>query len=402
MTTAMSRRLIILGSTGSIGKSTLDVVAHLNHLHSLNKYPHRFDVVGLSAGNNAALLSEQARRFNCRHTACSHTDSDATFRGPSAAADLIRAVDCDLVMAAIVGSAGLPATLAAIDLGRDVALANKESLVAAGSLVIPAAVRSGSRLLPVDSEHSGVWQALMGIKSAPIPPPLRAPGSVRRVTLTASGGPFRTWSAAQLRHATREQALRHPTWSMGAKVTVDSASLMNKALELIEAHWLFEVPPEKLAAIIHPQSIVHAIVELDDASVIAQLASPDMRTPIQAALTFPRRAAGSAPRLDLASLSRLDFEAPDPQRFPSLGLADQVMRRGQSSGVVLNAANEEAVAAFLDPERNLPFHRITELAAEALETLPIAPLRDLADLAEAESLARDLVRRRAAAGVGVR
>jgi 1-deoxy-D-xylulose-5-phosphate reductoisomerase len=189
---------------------------------------------------------------------------------------------------------------------------------------------------------------------------------------------------------------------MGAKVTVDSASLMNKALELIEAHWLFELPPEKLAAIIHPQSIVHAIVELDDASVIAQLAAPDMRTPIQAALTFPRRALGSASRLDLASLSRLDFEAPDPQRFPALRLADHVMRLGQSSGVVLNAANEEAVAAFLDPERNLPFHRIPELAAEALETLPIAPLRDLADLAEAETLARDLVRRRAAEGAGVR
>lgn len=397
------RRLIILGSTGSIGTSTLDVVAHLNHLHARGEYPDRFDVVGLAAGHNHELLAQQAARFNCSNTACSRPDSSATFRVPTAALDLVRAVDCDLVMAAIVGSAGLPATLAAVELGRDVALANKETLVAAGALVIPAAVRSGSRLLPVDSEHSGVWQALMGIKPTPLAPPLKAPDAVRRVTLTASGGPFRTWSPEQIRHATREQALRHPTWSMGAKVTIDSASLMNKALELIEAHWLFELPPEKLGAVIHPQSIVHAIVELNDASVLAQLACPDMRTPIQAALTFPRRAEGVAPRLDLASLSRLEFESPDPARFPALALADLVMHRGESSGAILNAANEEAVAAFLDPARNLAFHRIPDLAREALETIPTGPLRDLSDLAEAESLARDLVRRRAAgAHVGVR
>lgn len=401
------RRIIILGSTGSIGTSTLDVVAHLNQLHARGAYPDRFDVVGLAAGHNSALLADQAARFNCFNTACSRSDSSATFRGPTAALDLVRAVDCDLVMAAIVGSAGLPATLASVELGRDVALANKETLVAAGALVIPAAVRSGARLLPVDSEHSGVWQALMGIKPAPPDdshaPPLKAPDVVRRVTLTASGGPFRTWSPDQIRHATREEALRHPTWSMGAKVTIDSASLMNKALELIEAHWLFELPPEKLGAVIHPQSIVHAIVELNDSSVLAQLACPDMRTPIQAALTFPRRVEGVAPRLDLASLSRLEFESPDPARFPALALADLVMHRGQSSGAILNAANEEAVAAFLDPARNLPFHRIPELAREALETLPIGPLRDLSDLAEAEALARDLVRRRAAGvHVGVR
>jgi len=396
------RRIIILGSTGSIGTSTLDVVAHLNQLHARGEYPDRFDVVGLAAGHNSALLADQATRFNCPSTACSRSDSSATFRGRSAALDLVRAVDCDLVMAAIVGSAGLPATLAAVELGRDVALANKESLVAAGALVIPAAVRSGSRLLPVDSEHSGVWQALMGIKPTPLAPPLKAPDVVRRVTLTASGGPFRTWSPEQIRRATREEALRHPTWSMGAKVTIDSASLMNKALELIEAHWLFELPPEKLGAVIHPQSIVHAIVELSDSSVLAQLACPDMRTPIQAALTFPRRSEGLAPRLDLASLSRLEFESPDPARFPALALADLVMHRGQSSGAILNAANEEAVAAFLDPARNLPFHRIPELAREALETLPLGPLRDLSDLAEAESLARDLVRRHAAAKVELR
>ncbi len=399
----MPRRIIILGSTGSIGTSTLDVVAHLNRLHAQGQYPDRFDVVGLAAGHNCNLLAQQASRFNCPTTACSRPDSPATFKGPTAALDLIHAVDCDLVMAAIVGSAGLPATLAAVQLGRDVALANKETLVAAGALVIPAAVRSGARLLPVDSEHSGVWQALMGINPAPLAPPLKAPDSVRRVTLTASGGPFRTWSIEQIRHATREQALRHPTWSMGAKVTIDSASLMNKALELIEAHWLFDLPPEKLDAIIHPQSVVHAIVELHDASVLAQLATPDMRTPIQAALSFPRRSSGAAPRLDLASLSRLEFETPDPAKFPALSLADHVMRLGQSSGAILNAANEEGVAAFLDPDRNLPFHCIAELAREALETLPIGPLRDLSDLAEAESLARDLVRRRAAvAPVGVR
>lgn len=392
----MPRRLIILGSTGSIGVSTLDVVTHLNRLYDAGTFPDRFEVVGLAAARNASLLAEQAARFGVRATALCSPGAGATFTGQSAALDLVRAVDCDIVMAAIVGAAGLPATLAAVDLGRDVALANKESLVAAGSLVVPAAVRTGSRLLPVDSEHSGVWQALMGIAPTPLPPPLKAPESVHRVTLTASGGPFRAWSPDRIRHATREQALRHPTWSMGAKVTIDSASLMNKALELIEAHWLFELPPGKLAAIIHPQSIVHAIVELRDASMIAQLAAPDMRTPIQAALAFPRRASAPAPRLDLATLSRLEFEPPDPERFPALDLAYAVMRAGGSSGAILNAANEEAVAAFLDPARNLPFHRIPELAREALDTLPAAPLRDLADLHEADELARDIVRRRVA------
>jgi len=326
-----------------------------------------------------------------------------------------------------VGVAGLPATLTAIELGRDVALANKETLAAAGALVIPAAHRSGSRLLPVDSEHSGVWQCLRSGDAAAAPgradgvgaragepdkgvaapgsgvpwPPLRCRPHVSRVVLTASGGPFRTWSREATRAATPEQALRHPTWQMGPKVTIDSASLMNKGLELIEAHWLFGLEPERLGAVIHPQSIVHALVEHADGSVIAQLGSTDMRTPIMHALVGAARPAAAAPRLDLAALKSLEFAPWDPAQFPAVALAVRAMERGGTAGAALNGANEEAVLAFLgsregyhDTMRTTPisFGEIVPLVEAAMDEVGVHPLTSLGDVLDADSSARLAVR----------
>ncbi|MBL9031410.1 MAG: 1-deoxy-D-xylulose-5-phosphate reductoisomerase [Phycisphaerae bacterium] len=413
------RRVILLGSTGSIGTQTLEVIDHLNSLHAQGLWPARFRVVGLSAHSNASLLAAQARRFAVRDLAlATPPPSDADFaehvlrRGPDAPERLVRQVDADLVVAAMSGVAGLPSTLAAVELGRDLALANKEALVAAGELIVPAARRTGSRLLPVDSEHSAVWQLLAPLLlpspasptppaaprvqvplplSTPFAPPVSLEPLVARVMLTASGGPFRTWTKDQLQHATPAQALNHPTWSMGRKITIDSASLMNKALELIEAHWLFGLPPDRLDAIIHPQSIVHAMIEHADGALLAQLAAPDMRLPIQHALTFPVRAPASARRLDLASLSRLHFEPVDPERFPALDLARAAMARGTGpgAGATLNAANEAAVEAFI--AGRVPFPRIASLVAEALDSLPAAPIHSLSDVLEADARARAFV-----------
>lgn len=389
-------RLIILGSTGSIGTQALEVVAHLNA-----ETPGRIRVVGLAAGRNGTRLNTCAERFGVTDLALCHAGAAPQQRGrtrigPDAAERLVREVECDVVLAAMVGVAGLPATLAAIELGRTIALANKETLVAAGALVVPAAHRSGSVILPVDSEHSGVWQALGATRT----PPFTCGPEVSRVTLTASGGAFREWSADRTARATPHDALHHPTWRMGPKVTLDSASLMNKALELIEAHWLFGLPPEKLHAVIHPQSVVHALVEYIDRSVVAHLACPDMRLPIQVALTHPHRAASMCPRLDLASLARLEFEAIDPVRFPAISFARHVMERGGTSGATLNAANEEAAARFLnqDGQAPIPFGRIAEVVGEAL-SLPVKPLCTLADVHEADAAAREFVARRLGAKV---
>lgn len=387
------RRLIILGSTGSIGTQTLEVVAHLNALHERHLHHERYVVVGLAAGRNQKLLEEQARRFNVSRTVLAGDNAGA-------AEDLVRSVGCDLVVAAMVGSAGLPATLAAVELGRDIAIANKETLVAAGELIVPRALRSRSRLLPVDSEHAALWQCL-GVMSGTGVPPVHSPAappyvehpSIRRAVLTASGGPFRTWTKAAIDAATRAQALNHPTWSMGPKVTVDSASLMNKALEVIEAHWLFSIPPDRISVLVHPQSLVHALVEFADGNILAQLAAPDMRSPIQHALSWPMpRAEGAARSLDLGSLSRLDFEPPDSARFPALGLAYRALAKGGTAGAVLNAANEAAVRRFLDAAGTpLPFGRIPEIVAAALDDLPASPLRTLGDCLAAEAAARDYV-----------
>jgi 1-deoxy-D-xylulose-5-phosphate reductoisomerase len=398
-----TRRIIILGSTGSIGTQTLEVITHLNALHERGGAPHRFQVVGLAAGKGAALLADQARRFGVRELAIAEPNGVALSgnlrAGPDAAERLVREVECDLVLAAIVGSAGLPATLAAVELGRDVALANKETLVAAGALVVPEAHRSGAKLLPVDSEHAAVWQCLQGVV-ADAPALRAAPRGVRRVILTASGGPFRTATHEQIASATREQALKHPTWSMGAKVTTDSASLMNKALEIIEAHWLFALPAEKIEAAVHPQSAAHALVEFDDASIVAQLATPDMRGPIQNALTWPARLASLVPPLAMGSAGdtqasrpqSLQFEAPDLERFPLLATAYRAIRTGGTSGSILNAANEEAVLAFLRDE--IRFGRIPELVLEAIDAVPSTPLRSLQDALHADRHARAFVQSR--------
>lgn len=404
----MERRLIILGSTGSIGVQALEVVEHLNALARQGRSPMRLRVVGLAAGRNARLLEDQARRFEVPHVALADgADRQVApglrvFRGPLAAEALVRQVECDVVLAAIVGVAGLPATLAAVELGRDVALANKEALVAAGALVIPAARRTGSRLLPVDSEHSALWQCLCtaggnragGDSAGPPPvPPIELPAGVSRLILTASGGALRSASLERLRNATPEEALRHPTWSMGPKVTIDSASLMNKALELIEAHWLFGAPAERLSAVVHPESVVHGLVEWEDGSLLAHLAAPDMRAPIQHALTWPNRLPGSIRRADLASLR---FEPVDPERYPAIGLAYRAIERGGTAGAILNAANEAAVEAFLrqSPGRRVAFGRVVEVVAEAMERVGAEAAASLEAIMEADASARRFVRER--------
>jgi len=393
----MPRRLIILGSTGSIGTQALEVVAHINQLHARAQSPVSFEVVGLAARRNAGLLGEQAARFNVRHTALTESEPSSSphhaFRGPGAAEELVRRTDCDLVLAAMVGSAGLPATLAAVELGRNVALANKETLVAAGALITAAASKSGSLLLPVDSEHAGLWQCLGG-KHEGAAPPLACGPEVRRAVITASGGPFRTWSPERIARAAPAEALNHPTWRMGAKVTIDSASLMNKALEVIEARWLFGLAPAQIGVLVHPQSIVHAVVEFADGSFTAQLAAPDMRTPIQRALCHPHTIAGCTPSLSLESLSKLEFEEPDATRFPAVQLGHAALERAGTAGAILNAANEEAVAAFLSSPPSIPFPRIAELAAAALDEIPVRPLTVLADCFDAERAAREFVRAR--------
>jgi len=439
-----TRRVIILGSTGSIGTQAIDVVRHVNGLHEAGRCGTRLEVVGLAAGSRAAEVFAQAERLGVRDVALADEDgvrltglaTPAGVRlrtGGGAAERLVREVECDLVLAAMVGVAGLPATLAAVELGRDVALANKETLVAAGGLVVPAAVRSGSRLLPVDSEHSGAWQCLRGSdeaterpsaagdkarrgeaaawqpgKAGGVPmPPLVCASHVKRVVLTASGGPFRTWTREAMAWATVEQALKHPTWSMGPKVTIDCASLMNKGLELIEAHWLFGLEPERLGVLIHPQSIVHALVEHVDGSVIAQMGSADMRTPIMHAMLMGERLEAAAPRMEWGRLRTLEFEEVDGVRFPAVGLAMRAMREGGTAGAVLNGANEEAVVAFLRGREgggrvgSLGFGQIAALVERAMDEVAATAMRSIADVMEADRAARMAVRRRLGAAGGM-
>ena len=379
-----SRRVIVLGSTGSIGVSTIEVVAHLRDTAAVD-----IKLVGLASGRRAARLAAQARAFGVAAVAIADPAAaadlraslpDATvFSGPDAARDMVRQVEATDVCAAMVGSAGLPATIEAIRGGLDVCLANKETLVAAGALVAPLARRHGSRLVPVDSEHSAIYQCLNGEPRA----------HLRRIVLTASGGPFRCVEAETMADATVEQALLHPTWKMGPKITIDSATMMNKALEVVEAHWLFDLPAGAISVIIHPQSIIHSFVEFEDNAILAQLGPPDMRTPIQYALTGPQRPAGCSQRLDWSTLGKLEFEDPDPTRFPAVGLAYDVIRAGGTAGAVFNAANEAAVAAFL--ERRVRFGRIVELVAEALAAIDVRPIADLASILDADQRARRFV-----------
>ncbi len=375
------RRLILLGSTGSIGTNALEVVEHLHQRQLM-----RFEVVGLAAATRSTVVAEQAKRFGVEHVAVADEAAAATltglghvYAGPDAALQLIEAVaqPGDLVVGAMVGSAGLPATIAAIDKGCDIALANKETLVAAGVLVMPLVRNRGVHLLPVDSEHSAIFQCLQTGRSN---------DEVARLVLTASGGPFRTWPADRVEQATVEEALDHPTWNMGPKVTVDSASLMNKALEVVEAHWLFEMPAEKISVVVHPQSIVHSFVEFVDGSVVAQLSPPDMKSPIQYALSWPQRLDGCARTMDWQTAGRLDFEPVDHDRFPALRLAWDVIEAGGTSGAILNAANEVAVAAFLD--RRITFGMITRLVERAMNAVEAVPVRDLDDIHRADQAAR--------------
>jgi 1-deoxy-D-xylulose-5-phosphate reductoisomerase len=381
-------RLIVLGSTGSIGTQTLEVVEHLNTLHARGEWATRYEVVGLAAGKNESLLRAQADKFQVRRVV-------SEGNGSGGAEKLVHDAECDIVVAAMSGVAGLPATMTAVQLGRDVALANKETLVAAGELVVAAAKKSGARLLPVDSEHAGLWQCLdRTSQDSPAAPPMEVGDEVARVVLTASGGPFRTWSREQLERATPEEALKHPTWSMGKKVTIDSATLMNKALEIIEAHWLFGLSGDQIAAMVHPQSMVHALVEFCDGSVIAQLASPDMKLPIQNAITWScGRADACSRRMKWEELRKLEFEEPDLARFPGLALAHRAIEEG--NGAVLNAANEAAVGAFLLGK--IGFLRIAELAQSAMEKFGRVRPRDLADVmridAEVKSWAADRIER---------
>lgn len=377
----MRKRIILLGSTGSIGQSTLQVLASL---------PEPCEVVSLAAGLQWDRLVQQARYWQPAAVAIAddrHQDAvrsaltpeTQVFAGPTALSDLVDAVECDCVVAAVVGAAGLPATLRAVELGRRVALANKETLVIAGALIAPLAKRTGAELIPIDSEHSAIFQALHAGRRS----------EVRRVFLTASGGPFRTWTPEQMSNASPDDALNHPTWNMGPKVTIDSATMMNKALEIIEARWLFDLSSDQIEVLIHPESILHSAVEFCDGSVIAQLGSPDMRTPIQYALTYPDRQPCPSDALDLLSHGPLTFHAPDPTKFPALRLGHETARRGGTAGAVLNAANEAAVALF--QAGGIRFTEIVGLTEEVLARHPFQADPSLDDLLEADRWARDEV-----------
>jgi 1-deoxy-D-xylulose-5-phosphate reductoisomerase len=355
--TAPPRRISVLGATGSIGESTLDLIG---------RDPSSYRVVALTGGYNAARLAELAVLHRAELAVLADPNNYAALRDALAGTGievgageeaLLEAASrpADWVMAAIVGAAGLKPTLHAVRQGTLTALANKECLVSAGDIFMAEVARAKATLLPVDSEHSAVMQVIAGVCDE----------RIERVCLTASGGPFRCWSRDEMREASPEQALNHPTWSMGPKVTIDSATLMNKGLELLEAHHLFSLPPDKLDVVIHPQSIVHCLVHLSDGSVLAQMSFPDMRTPIAYSLAWPERMQAPTQRLDLAALGALSFEAPDEERFPALRLAREVLIAGGSAGTVFNAANEVAVEAFL--ARQIGFLAITDLVATTLE-----------------------------------
>ena len=378
----MTRRITILGATGSIGKSTLDLI---------ERNPERFEVTAVTAATNVETLAEIARGTRAKLAVIADEDRFEDLReklagsGCRAAAGeeaLIEAAvgDADLVIAAIVGCAGLKPAMAAVEAGKTVALANKEALVTAGALMIDAATASGATLLPVDSEHNAIFQCLAGSCNE----------DVSRIILTASGGPFRTASAETIATATPAQAVAHPKWSMGAKISVDSATLMNKGLELIEAHYLFGLPSERLDVVIHPQSVVHSMVEFVDGSVLAQLGSPDMRIPIAYALAWPRRMATPAQRLDLASIAHLEFEAPDFDRFPALRLAREALEAGGAAPIVLNAANEVAVATFLSGDIRFP--HIARLVAEALSHAKFDNPHSIGDVLEIDRVTREETR----------
>ena len=368
----------ILGATGSVGKSTLDLIRR--------DLPN-FHVIALTANSDVDGLAEAAMAVSARHAVIGdparYDDLKAALAGtgitiaagPEAVIEAA-AMEADWTMAAIVGCAGLMPTMAALERGQSLAFANKEALVSAGALMMEAARASGATLLPVDSEHNAIFQCL----------DRSAPKGVARIILTASGGPFRTWAKADMDVATPEQALKHPNWTMGAKITIDSATMMNKGLELIEAHWLFDMPSDRLDILFHPQSVVHSMVEYVDGSVLAQMGSPDMRIPIAHTLAWPERMETPVDRLDLAKVARLEFEPPDPVRFPALRLARAAMEAAGARPAILNAANEIAVAAFL--ARRLPFGRISAIVEQVLERYPAPAPATVQDVLAIDAEAR--------------
>jgi len=369
------RRVVILGSTGSIGQSAAKVARDI---------PDRMEIVGMSGNKNLGKLADLAAQFpraalcaTCPRTAIPpELEPRIRYRGEAGLIDLATIPEADMVLIAIIGTGGLKPALAAIEAGKDIAIASKEILVMAGQAVMEAARRKGVKVLPIDSEHNAIFQCIEG----------RDASEVRRLILTASGGPFRQLPADGLANVTREQALRHPTWNMGEKITIDSATLFNKGLEMIEARWLFDVEMARVEVVVHPQSIVHSMVEFVDGSVLAQMSHSDMCFPIQYAVTWPERVPNSLRPLDFAALARLDFEAPRTKDFPALDLARQAGETGGTLPAVLNAANEVAVAAFLD--RRVPFPRIWETVAHVMAGHDPVAEPALDDILEADREAR--------------
>jgi 1-deoxy-D-xylulose-5-phosphate reductoisomerase len=375
--------LSILGSTGSIGRNVLRVV---------DAFPGRFEVVGLAAGGNVEVLAEQVARYRPRIV--SVADASGLERlsrlvdlsglraiaGPGGMVEVATRDEARMVVASAVGAVGLVPTYRALEAGKDVALANKETLVMAGELMLARARETGARLLPIDSEHCALHECLDG----------RRPEHVRRLILTASGGPFRDRPRESLSRVTREEALAHPTWRMGPKITIDSATLMNKGLEVIEARWLFGMPAARIDVLVHPQSVVHSMVELVDGTVLAQLGVTDMRMPIQYALTYPEKWEAAVPGLDFSRAMRLDFAPPDRAKFPCLSLAYRALERGGTAPAALNAANEEAVAAFLDGRA--PFPAIPDTIQQVLDAETVAGASALEDVLEADRRARERAR----------
>ncbi|MFZ6693165.1 1-deoxy-D-xylulose-5-phosphate reductoisomerase [Undibacterium sp. SXout20W] len=396
MNNSQQQRVCILGSTGSIGVSTLDVIA---------RHPDRYSVYALTVHTQIEKLAEQCARFHPKVVVVGSASAADGLRqlllhaglqdiqiefGPQALCDVASSAECDSVMAAIVGAAGLPAALAAARAGKKVLLANKEALVMSGSLFMDAIKSSGAALLPIDSEHNAIFQCL----------PRHFDGKpdqhgVRKILLTASGGPFLHRDVATLNSVTPEQAVAHPNWVMGRKISIDSATMMNKGLEVIEAHWLFSVPSERIEVVIHPQSVIHSMVSYNDGSVLAQLGNPDMRTPIAYGLAYPERIDSGVDALDLVKVGKLNFEAPDFNRFPCLRLAYEALEVGESAPTILNASNEIAVQAFLDGK--IGFNLISKLIEQCLNKMPVTQVSDLEGIlsidAEARSVANSLIKK---------
>jgi len=385
------QQVTILGATGTIGVNTLDVIS---------QHPHRFEVFALTANQNVDALFNQCQKFNPRYAVMLQEQAaerlSVKLKQAGSATEVLNGLsalefvsahkEVDAVMAAIVGSAGLKPSIAAAKAGKRILLANKETLVMAGSLFMQAVEAGGATLLPIDSEHNAIFQVMPHDKCKNL-----EDGGVKKILLTASGGPFRKASSEELKRVTVKQALHHPNWVMGPKITIDSATLMNKGLEVIEAHWLFNASPKQIEVVVHPQSVIHSMVEYVDGSVLAQLGNPDMRTPIAYALGYPDRLQSGVGSLDLFKIARLDFEAPDTLKFPCLRLAFDALKVGGNAAAIMNAANEIAVAAFLN--ERIRFTQINEVVERMLNTLDISNVENLETILETDKMVRDFTQK---------